>query len=204
MCSSPNVIYRMQTQMEERLRQLAHEFQRATNIRIADVMHNAVKRNIALNHELNSMLKVCQNLEMETTESKDNDGMLRLQCELYETEAKIALDDAKRKKQVMHKLAQDHIDMYLKFGQMQRENTTFRNHEQQMKEYVARGVVAQEKIKILERQLAETKKAKEDVMVEVRIKYKELNKLNNILDEAKQSILEALQVSMYIWLFLHT
>jgi len=176
------------------LKQLAQEFKEATNIRIADVMHNAVRRNIALNHELNSMLKICQDLEMRSAECKETDRMLRLQCELLEGEAKIAQEDAIRHRRAMHELAQEHVDMILEYGRIQRENIRLGNYEQIMSEYRTKCTESEEKVKVLERRLQETKKAREEVLMEVRKKCEEFNKLNKILNEAKQCVLEALQV----------
>lgn len=184
----------MQKEMEERLKQLAQEFKEATNIRIANVMRNTVRRNIALNHELNTMLKVCEDLEMKSAECKDNDRMLRLQCKLFEMQAKVAMNDAIRQKHVMHDLAQEHIDMILKYGKMQRENARFSYCQKLIDEYKAICEVSEQKMKIVERQLEETKKAREEVLREVRIKCEELKKLNETLNEAKRCALEALQV----------
>jgi len=184
----------MQKEMEERLKQLAQEFKEATNIRIADVMHNAVRRNIALNHELNSMLKICQDLERRSAECKETDRMLRLQCELLEDEAKIAQEDAIRHRHAMHELAQEHVDMILEYGRIQRENIRLGNYEQIMSEYRAKCTESEEKVKVLERRLQEIKKAREEVLMEVRKKCEEFNKLNKILNETKQCVLEALQV----------
>ncbi|KYQ57480.1 hypothetical protein ALC60_03441 [Trachymyrmex zeteki] len=189
---------KMQKEMEERLRQLAREFKEATNIRIADMMHNAVRRNIALNHELNSMLKVCQDLETKSAEYKETDRALRLQCELLEGEAKIAQEDTIRYRHVMHELAQEHVDTIHEYGRIQRENTRLGNYEQIMSEYKARCTESEEKVKVLERHLQETKKAREEVLMEVRKKCEEFDNLNKILNEAKQCILEALQLQEHV------
>lgn len=188
---------RMQKEMEERLKQLAQDFKEATNIRIADMMHKTVRRNIVLNHELNSMLKVCQDLEMKGAEYKDNDRMLRFQCELLEAEAKIALDDAIKQKQEMHNLAREHIDMVHEYGRVQRENTRLGNYEQLMNEYKARCVASEEKARILECRLQETRKAREEVLEEVRKKCKEFDELNKSLNEVKRCVVEALQVYIF-------
>lgn len=186
----------MQKEMEERLKQLAQDFKKATNIRIADMMHNAVRRNIALNHELNTMIKVCQDLETQSAECKNNDLVLRLQCELFETEAKIALGDAMRQKRAMHKLAQEHIDLFLECGRLQRENARLGNYEQMMNEYKAICTMSEKKATELEQRLQEMKKAREDVLMEVREKCDEFDRLNVTLNEAKRSVLGALQVSL--------
>ncbi|KYN01599.1 hypothetical protein ALC62_07571 [Cyphomyrmex costatus] len=189
---------KMQKEMEERLRQLAQEFKEATNIRIADMMHNAVRRNIALNHELNSMLKVCQDLETKSAECKETDRALKLQCELLEDEAKIAQEDALKYRHVMHELAQGYVDTVLEHGRLRRENMRLGNYEQIISEYKARCVESEEKVKVLERRLQETKQAREEVLMEVRKKCEESNELNKILNEAKQSILEALELQEHV------
>ncbi|XP_067211464.1 cilia- and flagella-associated protein 157-like isoform X2 [Linepithema humile] len=189
---------KMRKEMEERLKQLAQDFKEATNIRIADVTHNTIRRNIALNHELNSMLKVCQDLEMKSTECKDNDRMLRLQCELFEAEAKIALDNMIKQRHAMHELAQGHIDLALEYGRTQRENARLNNYEQLIDEYKARCVTSEEKAKMLEERMEEAKKAKENVLIEVRNKCKKYNKLNNILNEAKRCVWEALELQEHV------
>lgn len=184
----------MQREMEERLKQLSREFKEATNVRIADMMHNTVRRNIALNHELNSMLKVCQDLETRSAECKEIDRTLRLQCELLEGEARIAQEDAMRHRRGMHEIAQKHVDTILEYGRIQRENVRLGNYEKVIGDYKARCVESEEKMKVLEQQLQETKKAREEVLKEVREKCEEFDKLNKVLNEAKRCVLEALQV----------
>lgn len=179
------------------MRQLAREFKEATNVRIADMMHNAVRRNIALNHELNSMLKICQDLETKSAECKETDRALRLQCELLEEQAKIAQKDAMRHRHAMHELAQEHVDTILEYGRVQRENKRLSNYEHTMDEYKTICVESKEKVKVLERHLQETKRAREEVLMEVRKKCEEFNKVNKILNEAKQCVLEALEVSFF-------
>lgn len=184
--------------MEERLRQLAREFKEATNIRIADMMHSAIRRNIALNHELNSMLKTCQDLEARSAESKETDRAFRLQCELLEGEAKIAQEDALRYRRAMHELAQDYVNSILEYGRVQRENRRLGNYEQMINEYKERCTESEEKMKVLEQHLQETKKAREEVLTEVRKKCEEFDKLNKSLNEAKQCVLEALQLQEHV------
>lgn len=189
---------KMQKEMEERLRQLAREFKEATNVRIADMMHSAIRRNIALNHELNSMLKTCQDLEARSAEGKETDRAFRLQCELLEGEAKIAQEDALRYRRAMHELAQDYVNSILEYGRVQRENRRLGNYEQMIDEYRERCTESEEKIKVLERHLQETKKAREEVLTEVRKKCEEFDKLNKSLNEAKQCVLEALQLQEHV------
>lgn len=184
----------MQKEMEERLKQLAQEFKEATNVRIADVMHNAVRRNIALNHELNSMLKVCQDLETRSAECKETDRALRLECELLEGETKVTQEDAVRLRRAMQKLAHEHLDLTLECGRIQRESLRSDHHERAINEYKARCVKSEERVKTLERQLQEIVRAREEVQKEVREKCEEFNKLNKTLNEAKRCVLEVLQV----------
>lgn len=185
----------MQKEMEERLKRLAQDFKEATNIRMADMMHNTVRRNVALNHELNSMLKVCQDLEIRGAEYKENDRMLRLQCELLEAEARIALAGAIRQRGAMHDLAREHVDTVVEYGQVQRENARLANYELLMSEYKARCATSEERARTLERHLQETRQAREEVLAEVRTKCEEFDRLNESLNEVKRCIAEALQVN---------
>ncbi|XP_070510910.1 cilia- and flagella-associated protein 157 isoform X2 [Cardiocondyla obscurior] len=185
---------KMQKEMEERLKQLAQDFKEATNVRIADVMHNAIRRNIALNHELSLMLKVCQDLETRSAESKEINRMFRLQCELLDEEAKVAQEDALKYKRAMHELAQAHQDIILEYERIQRENTRYNNYEQVIDEYKAKCMESEEKTKILEQQIQETREARKKVLKDVRKKCEQFNKLNEVLNEVKQCVLEALQV----------
>jgi len=72
------------------------------------------------------------------------------------------------------------------------------NYEQVMGEYRARCLESEEKVKVLEQHLQETKKAREEVLKEVREKCEEFDELNKLLNEAKQCVLEALQVREYV------
>lgn len=184
----------MQKEVEERLNQLAQDFKKATNICIANMMHSAVRRNITLNNELNMTIKICQDLETQSAECKSNDRMLRLQCKLFEAEAMIALDDAIKHKHTMQKLAHEHTELFLEYGQLQRENARFDNYQRLMDEYKAICAMSEDKVKNLELRLQEMKKAQEDVLLEVREKCTEFAGLNVILYEAKRCVLEALQV----------
>lgn len=189
---------KMQQEMEERLRKLAREFKEATNVRVADVMNNAVRRNIALNHELNSMLKVCHDLETKSAECKETDRALRLQCELLEGEAKIAEKDALRHKHALHELVKDQMNTMLEYGRIQRENRRLGNYEQMLDEYRTRCVNSEERVKVLEHHLQETKKARKEVVMEVRKKCEEFDKVNKILNEAKQCVLDVLKLQEHV------
>jgi len=191
----------MQEEMEKRLKKLAEDFQKATNIRVADVMHTAVRRNIALNRELNSLLKAYQDVETETAEIKDNDRVLRLENELYEIEAKIAQKDMIGKREVMDKFAKRHVEMYREYGRVLRENRKLSDHEQRLKRYEALCAEMQEREKVLEGQIAEIKKDKEHILAEVQVKYDELDRVNKLLSEARQRVLEMLQVSLVLRVF---
>lgn len=179
------------------MKELAQDLKKATNIRIADVTHNAIRRNIALNHELNSMLQICQDLEMENTECKDNDRMLRLQCELSDAGAKIALDNMIKQRHTMHELAQNYVDMVLEYGRTQRENARFKNYQKLIDEYKEKCVATEEQVRMLEKRLEKTKRARETLLAEVRDKCKKYRRLSKILNEAKRCVLEALEVPPY-------
>ncbi|XP_015433231.1 PREDICTED: uncharacterized protein C9orf117 homolog [Dufourea novaeangliae] len=95
----------MKKEMEERLRTLAVSLRKATNLRVAEATNRAIRENVAMNLELDELVKTCKELEVTSKESKDKERTLRLQCELFETESKITLRMAMKQRDAIHKLA---------------------------------------------------------------------------------------------------
>ncbi|KAG7202763.1 hypothetical protein KM043_009932 [Ampulex compressa] len=185
---------KMQKEMEERLKDLAESFRRATNIRIADATHRAVRENVALNQELDVMFEVCRDLEVKTKEYKDADRMLRLQASLFETEAKIILNKTIKQKSTINRLAQAHDDMNLEYGKLQRENEQLAKYDELIKDYKEKCTTMEEKIRVLEQNLQWTKSEKERILAEADDKNSQFEQLDSILQEAKNCIAEALKL----------
>ncbi|XP_047350692.1 basal body-orientation factor 1 isoform X1 [Vespa velutina] len=185
---------KMQREMEERLNELAEKFREATNIRIADTTHRAVRENIALNQELDIMLEVCRELHSSTMDYKEAVKMLKLQADLFEAEKNITLNKTIKQKHIINNLAQDCNDMTDEYMKLKRFNYYLLNHTAILEEYKERSITAEKKVRILEQHLQQTKKSKTQILAEIYSKQQEFDNLNQILQEAKQCIMEALQL----------
>ncbi|KAF7398574.1 hypothetical protein HZH66_006471 [Vespula vulgaris] len=185
---------KMQKEMEERLNELAEKFREATNIRIADTTHRAVRENIALNQELDMMLELCRELHSNTMDYKEAVKMLKLQADLFEEEKNIALNKTIKQKRMITNLAKDCNVMTDKYVKLQRFNYYLLSHIALLEEYKERSITAEKKIRILEQNLQQIKESKTQILTEIHSKRQEFDNLNQTLKEAKQCIMEALQL----------
>ncbi|XP_043669583.1 centrosomal protein of 63 kDa [Vespula pensylvanica] len=185
---------KMQKEMEERLNELAEKFREATNIRIADTTHRAVRENIALNQELDMMLELCRELHSNTMDYKEAVKMLKLQADLFEEEKNIALNKTIKQKHMITNLTKDCNVMTDKYVKLQRFNYYLLSHTALLEEYKERSITAEKKIRILEQNLQQIQESKTQILTEIHSKRQEFDNLNQTLKEAKQCIMEALQL----------
>ena len=82
----------MQTELEKRLSELAASFRTASGLRLAEATQRAVRENVALQQELDALLRHCRELNDTMQDCRENERDLRLRSALYEAEAKLALD----------------------------------------------------------------------------------------------------------------
>ncbi|KAK2587377.1 hypothetical protein KPH14_003094 [Odynerus spinipes] len=185
---------KMQREMEERLNELAENFREATNIRIADTTHRAVRENIALNQELDMMLEICRELHANTVDYKEAVKMLKFQADLFEAETNITLNKTIEQKKIITNLTQDCHDMDDKYVKSMRFNQYLLNHVAILEDYKKRCAISEKKIRILEQHVQQVKESKAIILEKVHIKQQEFDNQNKILQEAKQCIMEALQI----------
>ena len=174
--------------MEERLNDLAQSFREATNIRIADATHRAVRENIALNLELDSMYKVCRELDTKTKEHKEKERNLRLHASLFQTEAQMALNKLLEQNRLIDNLAEEHFNMSLAHGKICREAVANAKKEVIIQSYKDKSVEAQDKTRILEQNIQKIKNDRENVLKEIHDDCRQVKLLGNILDAAKRYI----------------
>lgn len=189
---------RMKKEMEERLMELAQNFRDATNIRIADATHRAIRENIALNKELDTMLQVCRDLDSKSKQYKEKHRTLKLQAALYENEAKMALSKTLKQNQTIEKLAKEHFKMTLECGKLQRAEAKVQRIEQLTQEYKDKCHDVENKIKILEQHTELARKNEAQVMKELSANCQEIQRLGKILREARRCVEAALKVLLTV------
>ncbi|KAL2712399.1 centrosomal protein of 63 kDa [Vespula squamosa] len=184
----------MQKEMEERLHELAEKFREATNIRIADTTHRAVRENIILNQELDMMMEFCRELHSNSMDYKEAVKMLKLKADLLEAEKNITLNKTIKQKHIITNLAEDCNIMTDKYIELKRLNNYLFNHTAILEKCKEESITAEKKIRILEQNLQKIKESKTQILGEIHSKQQEFNNLNQTLQEAKQCIMEALQL----------
>lgn len=185
---------RMKKEMEERLMELAQNFRDATNIRIADATHRAIRENIALNKELDAMLQVCRDLDAKSKQYKERHRTLKLQASLYENEAKMALNKTLKQNRTIEKLAKEHFKMTLECGKLQRAEAKVCRIEQLSQEYKDKCENVENKVRILEQHTQQAKDNEARVMKELSTNCQEIERLSKILREARRCVAEALKI----------
>lgn len=188
----------MQKEMEDRLNDLAQSFREATNTRIADATHRAVRENIALNLELDAMYKVCRELDGKMKEYKEKERNLRLHASLFQSEAQMALNKLLEQNRFIDKLAEDHYNMSLQQGKICREEAFTAPKEQVIQAYRDQSVEAEKKARILEQNIQQTRKDTEVMLNEMRDNCREVKRLGDVLDAAKRYIAQISQVTLSV------
>ncbi|XP_078042481.1 cilia- and flagella-associated protein 157 isoform X2 [Augochlora pura] len=184
----------MKKEMEERLKQLAVTLRKATNLRVAETTNRAIRENIALNLELDKLVKTCKELEITCRESKEKKRILRLQSELFETESRITLKTAMKQRDAIHKLANEFKSMMLYYGQAKRDNDQIATYELIIEQLKEKCEKIEQKIQFLKKCLVKTRDDKEQLLLEVDKKDKELAGLKSLLNRVRSCIMEALEL----------
>ncbi|XP_076236067.1 uncharacterized protein LOC143180314 [Calliopsis andreniformis] len=184
----------MKKEMAERLDILAYTLSKATNLRVAETTHRAIRENIALNHELDKILKSCRELEISSKETKEKERLLRLQCELFETESKISSNVVMKQRDTIHTLVNDIEMLLIHYQEAQRNSKRLEQYEILAEDLKNRNEKVEQKIQLLKKYIVKVQSDKEELYLKVHEKEEELCALRTILSRAKSCIKEALQL----------
>ncbi|XP_043260739.1 centrosome-associated protein CEP250-like [Colletes gigas] len=184
----------MKKEMEERLNTLDASLRKATSMRVAEATHRAIRENVTLNHELDVLERTCRELKVTSNENKEVERILRLQCELFETESKVTLQMAMKQRNTIHKLANDIQSMMLHYGQVERDNARIVEYERIAEDFKEQTRKMEQKIEFLKRCILKTRNDKEQLLLNVREREKVLNGLKSLLNRARSCIKEALEL----------
>ncbi|XP_008557677.2 cilia- and flagella-associated protein 157 [Microplitis demolitor] len=179
---------KMQKETEERLNELALKFQEATNLRIADATHRAVRENIALHLELDKMLKVCQDLEDKMQSCKEKEENARLRASLFEKEAEIALNKVLDRNKIIESLLEDHLSA----SRIKTNNMRIRSHAAS-KEDLVRSYEDQyqdnfKKKDKLEKNVTEAEDSRTSILEQAQIDSRRMKKLDELLGSVRKLI----------------
>lgn len=99
-------VCRMQKEMKEHLQILSERLLKAVTLRITEVMNRAIHENVALNRDLDKLLKTNRELDAINIERKKTEQTLRLKCELFETETQIILNKTLKQRHAIHQVVE--------------------------------------------------------------------------------------------------
>ncbi|KOC64306.1 Uncharacterized protein C9orf117 like protein, partial [Habropoda laboriosa] len=186
----------MQKEMKEHLQILSEKLLKAITLRITDVMQRTIRENVALNRDLDQLLKTNRELETINVERKKAEQTLRLRCKLFETESKITLSKMLKQRDAIHQVAMEYQSLITYYGQVERSNIRFRELQGILEDIIKRkDEVLNKKIKRYEENVLIARDENKRLLEEVRKNEKQLDALKDILNNASTFLNEVLQVA---------
>ncbi|CAD1475234.1 unnamed protein product [Heterotrigona itama] len=186
----------MQKEMKEHLQILSERLLKAVTLRITEAMNRAIHENVALNRDLDKLLKTNKELDAINIERKKTEQTLRLKCELFETETKIMLDKTLKQRDTIHQVVEEYESLMLYYGQAQRNNNRLRQLQRILEDIIKRkDELLDKEMKQYERNIVMARNENKQLIELIQKKEKELETLKSILNNVSTFLTEALQLA---------
>lgn len=185
---------KLKKDMEARLLQLSTEFHDASELRIAATTQRVIRENIAVNNELDNMLRMHQKLYKDYSNIKANKVTLKQNAELHDDEKKKALAKVLVQGKIIEKITSNNefikheLAKYKKYEIEVRESRRVNNEKQSQIEKL------EYKIRLLEQNLQKIKCDNYSLQTEVSYLRAENVRLDDVLLEGVSCIKEALTI----------
>ncbi|XP_033362544.1 cilia- and flagella-associated protein 157 [Bombus vosnesenskii] len=186
----------MQKEMKEHLQILSERLLKAVTLRITEVMNRAIHENVALNRDLDKLLKTNRELDAINIESKKTEQTLRLKCELFETETQIILNKTLKQRHAIHQVVEEYESLIMYYGQVQRSNVRLKQLQSILENIIKRkDALLDKEMKQYEKNILMARNENKRLVKLIQNKEKELDTLKTILNTATTFLNEALQVT---------
>ncbi|XP_076757378.1 cilia- and flagella-associated protein 157 [Xylocopa sonorina] len=186
----------LQKEMKEHLQILSEKLLKAVTLRITDVMNRAIRENVALNRDLDKLLKTNRELEIINTERKKNEQTLKLKCELFEAESDITLNKTLKQRDAIQQIVQEFQSLLTYYGEIERTNTRLRGLQMTLEDIVKeKDEKLNKEIKQYEQNVLVAREENRQLVETVHKQEKQLKVLTSILNDASTFLDEALQVA---------
>ncbi|XP_060829746.1 cilia- and flagella-associated protein 157 isoform X2 [Bombus pascuorum] len=186
----------MQKEMKEHLQILSERLLKAVTLRITEVMNRAIHENVALNRDLDKLLKTNRELDAINIERKKTEQTLRLKCELFETETQIILNKTLKQRHAIHQVVEEYESLIMYYGQVQRSNVRLKQLQSILENIIKRkDALLDKEMKQYEKNILMARNENKRLVKLIQNKEKELDALKTILNTATIFLNEALQVT---------
>ncbi|KOX74589.1 hypothetical protein WN51_00544 [Melipona quadrifasciata] len=184
----------MQKEMKEHLQILSERLLKAVTLRITEVMNRAIHENVALNRDLDKLLKTNKELDAISIERRETEQTLRLKCELFETETKIMLDKTLKQRDTIHQVVEEYESLILYYGQAQRNNNRLTQLQKILEDIIERkDELLDKEMKQYKKNILMARNENKELIELIQKKEKELETLKSILNNVSTFLTEALQ-----------
>ncbi|CAL7941970.1 unnamed protein product [Xylocopa violacea] len=186
----------LQKEMKEQLQILSERLLKAVTLRITDVMNRAIRENVALNRDLDKLLKTSRELETINNERKKNEQTLRLKCELFEDESDIMLNKTLKQKDAIHQIVEEFQLLIAYYGEIERFNTRLRGLQMILEDIIKqKDEKLNKEIKQYEQNILVAREENRQLVEIIRKQEKQLEVLTSVLNDASTFLDEALQIA---------
>ncbi|GBP05576.1 Cilia- and flagella-associated protein 157 [Eumeta japonica] len=188
---------KLKKEMEQRLLQLAQDFQDATELRIAASTHRVIRENIAINNEFDNVLSMQTKLAEQNEKYKENETAARNALIIAEQER----DKAIKKSVIQLKLI-DHLTNT--FQELEKERALYEKKtfdleglEDRIQNLTKENEHLLLQVRILEQNLHAEKSDQNKIALEMKIMALERSKLKKILKESAVAVKAALKLDQW-------
>lgn len=185
---------KLKKDMEARLLQLSTEFHDASELRIAATTHRVIRENIAVNNELDNMLRMHQKLYKDYNNIKANKITLKQDAELHDEEKKKALAKVLVQGKIIEKITSNNEFMKHELTKYKKYETEIRETRRANNEKQSQIEKLDFKIRLLEQNLQKMKCDNYSLQTEVSYLRAENVRLDDVLLEGVSCIKEALTI----------
>ncbi|XP_017877279.1 golgin subfamily A member 4 [Ceratina calcarata] len=186
----------LQKEMKEHLQILSERLLTAITLRITDVMNRTIRENVALNRDLDKLMKNNRELETVNVERKKTEQTLRLKCELFETETEIVLKKTLKQRNAIHQIVEEFQLLLARYTDVERSNTRLSTMQAILEDIIKRkDEILNVDLKECEKNVVKAREENKRLLETIHEQEGKMETLKDILNRASSFLNEALQVA---------
>ncbi|KAJ8723110.1 hypothetical protein PYW08_003022 [Mythimna loreyi] len=188
---------KLKKEMEERLLQLAQQFQDASELRIAASTHRVIRENIALNNQLDSLLLTQAKVADQNEKLREDERAARCAKEVAEEERDKAMNKSIVQLKVIDQLTVAFEDVNKQKSLYEKKQFDIERHQTKMLKLSKDNESLSLRVRILEQNLHAALGEQNKSVVETAKLLREREKFKNILKESAFAVEAALKMDQW-------